>query len=608
MKIRRLPDEVVSRIAAGEVIERPASVLKELLENSLDAGASKISIDSEAAGKKLLRITDDGSGMEPEDCRPALERHATSKISALEDLDHLSTFGFRGEALFSIAAVSRLRLTTCSRDSKRGWTIDAAGGKVGSEHEAAPVAGTTVEVRDLFYNMPARLKFLKSDASEKGHLVRAIEEAALAHPEASFVYKSEGRAAIQFLSKQDPRLDRSFLDRASEVLGEDLADGLLTLVEEKNGLHLRSLLAPAQHLSPSRNFQFFFVNRRPVTSRILQQALYRAYEPFRPKDRHPVAVVFLELPPDRFDVNVHPAKREVRFRSDHDVYEALVGAFSSALLRSKGIPTITPMLRSRTAAPYPAGRPTAPWKVADQSSAAPVAEQPAGQLLSPTNMGETELGLTSETISGGVHRPANAPRWFTPPFRYLGQIEQAYLVFDAGGGLLVVDQHAAQERILFERYLAELESGSVSSQPLILPLEVELPASQVQHIVAREESLHRAGFGVRAFGRTTLQVTEAPSLLQRAGDIKEVAHRLLESLQSESSAAADVKKHAIATIACKAAVKAHDRLGSQEALRLLEDLKDCKDGTCCPHGRPSMISLGRDELARRFKRPGAPPL
>src|SRR5208282_4479936 len=413
MKIHRLADDVVSRIAAGEVIERPASVLKELLENSLDAGAAKITIESLSAGKKMLRIVDDGSGMEPEDCRLALERHATSKISSIEDLERLSTFGFRGEALFSIAAVSHLLLASCSKDSKRGWTLEASDGKVKAEHEAAPITGTTVEVRDLFYNTPARLKFLKSDTSEKGHLLRVIEEAALAHPETAFVYKSEGRVAARFQSVADPYSDRSFLDRASEVLGSDLTEGLLTILEEKGGLRLRALLAPVDHLSPSRNFQFFFVNRRPVTSRILQQALYRAYQPFRSKDRHPVAVVFLELSPDRFDVNVHPAKREVRFISEREIYEALVGAFSSALLHSKGIPTITPMPRARHAPTlYPPARSTTPWTVEDRSPVSTLKREEA-----------QEFDLTPAKVPSGAHRSGALPRWYTPPLRFLGQIE-----------------------------------------------------------------------------------------------------------------------------------------------------------------------------------------
>jgi DNA mismatch repair protein MutL len=303
------------------------------------------------------------------------------------------------------------------------------------------------------------------------------------------------------------------------------------------------------------------------------------------------------LTPDAFDVNVHPAKREVRFRSDRDVYEALAGAFSSALLRAKGIPAIEPawMYRPKNHAPQPGPYPTVksatPWIVKDSAQT--------------TSAATLELSLPS--VLPQKEEGAQPPRWYTPPFRFLGQVEQSYLVFDAAGGLLVVDQHAAQEKILFERYMAELKSGSIPSQPLMLPVEIDLPASQLQHILAREKRLRQAGFSVEPFGKTTLRVTGAPASLQKAADLKDMVHRLLESVESESSAEVDVRRHAVATIACKAAVKAHDKLSAQEAVRLLEDLKNCQDGTCCPHGRPSMISLGRDELARRFKRPGAPP-
>lgn len=588
--IRRLSDDVVRHIAAGEVIERPSSVLKELVENSLDAGASKIQVDVLGAGKKLLRVADDGAGLPPEDCRLAFERHATSKIASLQDLQRLATFGFRGEALFSIAAVSRTALTSCS--GRKGWTVEIEGGRLAAEHEAAPVRGTVIEVRDLFFNTPARLKFLKSDVSERGHLTRVLEEAALANPDVSFSLKTEGRASLRL----EPGAGREVPDRTAErvaaVLGDGLREGLLR-IQDSFGVRGRLLafLAPLEALSPSRNLQFFFVNRRPISSRVLQQALYRAYEPHRSRGRHPVAVVYIELPPDAFDVNVHPAKRELRFREDRSVFEALAGACSGALLRSKGIPTLDkgfPAFPGVRESVIPYGPPAAPALPELDLSPAP--------------------GPSAASARTRITPPPHAPRWFAPPFRFLGQVESSYLVFDAAGGLLVVDQHAAQERILFEKYAAELEEGKVRSQKLLLPLSLDIPASQLLAVLSRAQRLRRAGFEVEAFGKTTLQVIAAPALFHSAADLRDMIHGVLDHLLSEGSAAADVQRHALATFACKAAVKAHDPLGPPEALRLLEDLKDCRDGTCCPHGRPSMISLNRDELARRFKRPGPPPL
>ncbi|MBI4423065.1 MAG: DNA mismatch repair endonuclease MutL [Elusimicrobia bacterium] len=597
-RIRRLPPDVASRIAAGEVIERPASVLKELLENALDAGARRIQVESREAGKKLLRVSDDGGGMAPADCRLAFERHATSKIGRLEDLERLATFGFRGEALFAIAAVSRASVTSCPKGSRSGWRVDLEGGRVTDEREAPPAPGTSIEVRDLFFNTPARAKFLKSDASEKSHLTRIIEEASLAHPEVGFAYTSEGRSGLRLAAHAadgGAASEAALRARAKEVLGEDLAAGMLWVSEDHPGLGVRALVTGADSMAATRSLQFWFLNRRPIASRLLQQALYRAYDAFRGRDRHPACVVWLEMPPDRFDVNVHPAKREVRFRGERAMFEAVSGSISAALLRSKGIPTVS---RPSILAPDQVRE-----AIAAYQSRAASASEPAEAAAPPPPRGETPALALGEAWTGAG---SDRPRWYTPPFRFLGQIEQAYLVFDAAGGLLLVDQHAAQERILFERYRAELREGRVRTQPLMLPLPVELPASQVQGVLAQADRLKAAGFEVAAFGKTTVHVRAAPALFSRAGDLKELVYRMLDDLQTPASAATGVLRHALAAVACKAAVKAHDRLGAAESLKLLEDLKDCEDGTACPHGRPSMISLSRDELARRFRRPGAP--
>ncbi|HVE14494.1 MAG TPA: DNA mismatch repair endonuclease MutL [Elusimicrobiota bacterium] len=574
--IRRLPPEVASRIAAGEVVERPASVLKELIENSIDAGARRIDVACEGAGRKLLRVADDGCGMGPEDCRVAFERHATSKIKDFEDLDSLATFGFRGEALFAVCAVAKVALTSTPKGSRKGWRVEADAGKVKREHEAPPVEGTVVEVRDLFHNTPARAKFLKSDASERAQLARVIEEAALANPAIAFHYKSEGRATLDFPARTGDEV-AALRARAQDVLGAGIGSGLLLATAGRPGLSLRALVSATDSLTSSRGYQLAFVNRRPVSNRTVQQALYRAYEPFRERNRHPAAVLFLEVPADQVDVNVHPTKREVRFRSESAVYESVSQAVSKVLLEAKGIPTLD-SLRRVPAAGYPA---------ADFSSrVAEAAELPVGP--APRKTGE--------------ERP-----WFDPGLRYLGQIERAYLVFEVDGGLLMVDQHAAQERVLFERYMRDLKGGRPAVQKLMLPVPVELPASAVAEAAAKAERLKAAGFEVEPYGKTILHVTAIPGVFASEEDVKDLVHRAIDGLASPSAAAADVKYHAAATVACKAAVKAHDPLSELEALRLLKDLRACEDGTCCPHGRPAMLSFTRDELARRFKRPGAPP-
>ncbi|MEK7743806.1 MAG: DNA mismatch repair endonuclease MutL, partial [Elusimicrobiota bacterium] len=553
--IARLSPETAARIAAGEVVERPASVLKELLENSLDAGASRIDIETRGAGRELLRVSDDGCGMDAADCRLAVERHATSKITSLDDLETLATFGFRGEALYAAAAVSKLTLQSFPRGGKAGRRLELEGGKLLSERDAPPVPGTSVEVKDLFFNTPARLKFLKSDASEKSRMLRVVEEAAMADPAVSFTYRSEGRVLLKFPAQKGKDAFAALRLRAAEALGAELCDGLLAVKTEPPGLSLWGLISPADNMPATRSFQFFFINRRPVQSRILQQALYRAYEPFRPRSRHPAAALFLTLPASEIDVNVHPTKSEVRFRRERAVFEAVASSASRALLDSKGIPTLS----DAGASPAVLDRPYAFDSSVPIGGAAPVSE-PSLFFAEPENRGR---------------------RWAESP-RYLGQVEKTYLVFDAGGGLLVFDQHAAQERVLFERFSERIRSGKPFVQKLMLPISMDMPASQRTRVLARKKELREAGFEVEPYGKMTLQVTAVPDLFDKTADIREMIERVLERFQSPGAAKAQTRYDGAALMACKASVKAHDPLDEREALQLAADLALCRDMSCCP--------------------------
>ncbi len=584
-RIQRLPDAVSSRIAAGEVIERPASLLKELIENALDAGASKISVEAVGAGKKSLRVSDDGAGMDKTDLELCLERHATSKIANFEDLENLGTYGFRGEALYAAAAVSTITISSAQHGAKSGWKISAQGGKTGALSPSPAVAGTTVLVEELFARTPARLKFLKSDQFEKGKLAAAVEEAALANPEVHFSYKSEGRQQLNLPAEKSADPVERARRRVAAVLGSDLAKNLILLPAERAGFRLTMFLSPVDSLAATRGFQYWFVNRRPVESRLLQQALYRGYGEHRSRDRHPVVAAFLDLSPDSFDVNVHPGKREIRFKSDREVFDLVCGLVAQALAKN---------------------RPAAPLSKISGSSS--VAEPPAFYLGGRSYFPEEPAFKFETRPANAFESPAGSPNWFNPPYRYVGQIEKSFLVFEASGGIFILDQHAAAERILFERLLTEIEAGKLKSQKLLLPLTVELPASAVTKVLSRRERLEKLGFSVEALGKTALRVTAVPALFHKAADLKDLVHRVVESFEDSAAAARDLKHDALATIACKAAVKAHDALSEKEALKLLEDLKDCHDGSCCPHGRRSMLALSRDELARRFQRPGAVPL
>ncbi|MFA6030958.1 MAG: DNA mismatch repair endonuclease MutL [Elusimicrobiota bacterium] len=573
-----LPEDVASRIAAGEVVERPASVLKELLENALDAGARRVDVEAEEAGRKLLRVRDDGRGMDAADCRAAFGRHATSKIGSIEDLDRLETFGFRGEALYAIAAVARVRLSSRLEGAKAGALVEVEGGRVLSAREAPPAPGTTVEVRDLFFNVPARRKFLRSEETERSALARVVEDAALANPEVAFALRTGPRAKLEYPAERAKDPAERHRARLGEVLGPELAKLLLSAQGGRGSLTLQAFFSPISELAATRQLQFLFVNRRPVACRALQQALYRAYEPLRPKDRHPVAALFLELPSEEVDVNVHPQKREVRFRRERDVFELVVSTLSRALLQSKGIPTLLKGSVLPPSASFPSG-----YSVA-QSSA------------------------VQEDFTLGAPATTAAPHWQRSPLRWLGQIERAYLVFECEGGLLVVDQHAAQERVLFEKHMDRLEKGRAGAQRLMLPIPVQLPASAVERVLERRGRLKAAGFEVERQGKTGLQVTAVPELFEKAEDVTELVERALDHFLSPGAAKADARYDAAATMACKAAVKAHDPLGEKEAHALLDALKKCRDWTCCPHGRPTLVDLTRDELARRFGRSNAPPL
>lgn len=599
--IQRLPEDVFSRIAAGEVVERPASLLKELIENSLDAGAKRIDVEVMGAGKESLRVSDDGKGMDPEDVRLCLERHATSKIAAFEDLDRLHTFGFRGEALYAIAAVSNVTVTSCPPGAKTGWRVTSAKGKV-SDGPAPAVNGTTVLVKDLFYNTPARFEFLKSDGAERTRLLAVIEEAALANPGVRFTYKAEGRQVLRLEPEDSGDAFHDIDMRAASVLGDDLAGGLLPVDVERPGVRARMLISSFDNMPSSRGFQYFFVNKRPVTSKLLHGALYKGYGEHKPAGKQPVCVVMLELAPDAFDANVHPGKREVRFKNEGEIFEIVSGLVGSAVAKARAAAPIV-------VAPAPEPQPAPASVVADAPArVAPKPDSPDGYYLGGRGFVAEEFKQLKLGSAVALSAPEGAPAWYTPPFRYVGQIERSYMVFEAAGGLFILDQHAAAERVLFEKLMGEIEAGGAKSQRLMIPVPIDLPASAVRAVLDKAERLSKIGFEVVAHGKNGLHVTSVPALFYQADDVKKLVHRVIDSLSDPVAEAERVRHDAIATIACKAAVKAHDRLGEDEAYKLLDALRDCKDGSCCPHGRRAMLALNREELARRFQRPGAVPL
>ncbi len=591
MSVKVLPEAVAAKIAAGEVIERPSSVLKELIENALDAGASRVSVSVEKAGKALIRVNDDGAGMSPEDLRLSVMRHSTSKISAFEDLDVLDTYGFRGEALFSALAVSRLKMTTCRAGDDAASFIEGDSGEIRAEGKAAPARGTTVEVRDLFFNVPARLKFLRSDPSERAHLIRVVEEAALANPGVSFSLETDGAEVFSLKADKGP-WESACLARARELLGGKVAEGLTALEVRAGELSLRALFSLPDSLYATRQNQFFFVNRRPVSSKTLQQALYRGYDIMR-GTKHPACALYLDLPPAEVDVNIHPRKADVKFRAEGAVFKFVSGAVNSRLLKTQ-----------RASVAIDPG--AAPAREGSTEASSPSAEVRAvfGTGQPPARPGAADAESVTDALFAAEPATGDSgPSWYQPPVNYLGQLSKSYLVFESGGGLLVVDQHAAQERVLFEKYMDELVLGRIRVQPLVIPVSVELSASQAENIMRWQDWLKGAGFEIGRSGPTHMLLHATPALFYFSQDAaQELFGYLSEVLGEPSKSDEALKRNTIATMACKKSVKARDFLKPQEAQRLIEDLKAARDSFHCPHGRPTLFHIGRPELARKFQR------
>ena len=597
-----------SKIAAGEVIERPAGVLKELLENSIDAGATAVNIDILQAGKKLIRVNDNGVGIKEEDLKTALLRHSTSKISKFDDLNNLRTFGFRGEALFSIAAVSKLTLTSFQEGSK-GAQIKTEGGKILHQTLAPEIKGTTVEVENLFYNTPARLKFLKSDSVERSHLLTVAEEAALANLNITLKVKTDNTLVYNLQPVQGN--EDGIRQRASQIIGEETAKDLLYL-EDKN-FGFKALISPAHKLCASRNLQYFFINKRPVTCKVLQQALFKAYQPFRAQNKYPCAIIYLTLNPSDFDVNIHPQKREVKFAFENDIFNFVYKTISQKLLATQDraeiiLPKQAEVQTSKAEIiPQKTFKNDSEFKAALSSL---LKTTPASNLTTYEHEDPVLYNFDEPQKQEPVQENQNVfapeekqPSWWHGPYRYLGQLHKSYLLFEEKDGLLIIDQHAAQERIYFEEFCALISKGEVARQPLMFPLNIDLPASKLETVLNWESFLKETGFEVSKFSGTVLLVSSTPALLKMGEkEIKEFILSFAETAGNPLKADNEFRHKFIATKACKKAVKAGESLTETEAEALLENLKNCEDALHCPHGRPTMLNLTLAELSKKIGR------
>jgi DNA mismatch repair protein MutL len=583
-KIVRLPSDLANQIAAGEVVERPASVVKELVENAIDAGARRIAIHVELGGKKQVRVEDDADGMEPEDARLAIERHATSKIRRADDLGAIRTLGFRGEALPSIASVSHFVLRTRARGRPSGTQLRVNGGVVASEHEVAAAEGTAVEVNDLFYNLPARRKFLKSDGAESAQVSRVATQLALAYHEVGFTLTNAGRTVLECPPAASLR------DRLFQLYGD--REDLLAVSKQVGDLRLVGFVAALADQGPTRGPQNVFINRRIVKDRTIAHAIIDAYSTASIKERSPEVHLFIEMPPDSVDVNVHPTKAEVRFRDQSFVHEVVRRGLMDALGQA-AVPQL--QLRAETVVSEPAAI-AIPGVLAGGSY--PTRWMPPGEAgrLAPA---PAESQQSTEVGSGFSRTTAPDVRPMIP----LGQFRDTFIIAIDDEGVAIVDQHVAHERVLFERMLERLSTGRLESQRLLVPVLMNLPPAAYHTLAMRRDELDRLGFDIEPFGDATLKVSAVPALLS-PGDSSKALLALAEDLEGLDRGAhvQEALRRIAATTACHAAVKANYPLTYEKMMHILEELRATAYSTVCPHGRPVMLRLTRREIEKNFER------
>ncbi|MBM3823857.1 MAG: DNA mismatch repair endonuclease MutL [Verrucomicrobia bacterium] len=692
-RIRLLPEQVANQIAAGEVVERPASVVKELVENALDAGAHHISVEIQAGGRSLIRVTDDGWGMNKDDALLSLERHATSKIRVAEDLDAVQSFGFRGEALPSIASVSRFTLTTKERESNapEGTQIVVQGGKIVEVRSAASPTGSAVEVRQLFFNLPARRKFLRSEETERTHIAHYLTLAALAHPEVAFTFLQDQRLVwrlpplprhengdrfpglrerLRSLLGGDVQLVRVEFERplpprfTSPTLQEDAGETLHEPVPATNPgvLRLWGYIGAPGVSRATREDQHLFVNKRPVEHRGLNFALAEGYHTALMKGRFPVCCLFLEVPPGEVDVNVHPAKREVRFHQEALVRRMVSDAVRNTLLNfhlhstsgthTRSAPDSPPLpapppthpqasIPPAPTSPHPihpadrttlsAGNTNPPEHVADPADSTVETAAPPKRSISSRDGADPPTAPVTATLfpAAPLDSPAarthtsppspppvpgpqsSNPPWVNPdrapllsvPLRVVGVVGRLYVVLESDRGLVLLDQHAAHERVLFEQMMRRLEHGPAPSQRLLLAETVELSSRDAVFLREQLPTLNRLGVGLSEFGERTFLLDALPPMT-KTSDARRFVHALIDQLKQagENVNSMRLGEDVVAKTVCRHAVKANDPLQGPELLRLVEDLKRCSMPYTCPHGRPTLIEMNYRELERKFGR------
>jgi len=601
MPVRQLPEQVVNRIAAGEVVERPASVVKELVENAIDAGASRIDVFTDGGGRRKIAITDDGTGMTAADLALAVERHATSKLDD-EDLLRIRTLGFRGEALPSIGAVARLAIATRHASEPHAWSLSVEGGIKSKIMPAALGQGTRVEVGDLFYATPARLKFLKTDRTESEAIRETVRRLAMARPDIAFTLAGEERAPVTWAAAL-PSAGR--LTRLGDILGSDFRGAAIDVRAERDGVLVEGFAASPSLTRANALGQYLFVNGRPVRDKLILGAVRAAYADYLPRDRHPVVALFVTLDSREVDANVHPAKTEVRFRNAGLVRTLIVHALKDGLAR-EGRRTAANSASDALASFRPAYTPRpADWDWR-HSPSLPAGPLPAFSAWAATAFAE------QDQASFDVGRPSADVRFDAQPAtdlidRPLGaartQIHETYIVSQTRDGLIVVDQHAAHERIVYERLKASLARNGVQRQILLIPEIVELDEATVERLLARTDELAAFGLAIESFGPGAVAVRETPSLLGKI-DAGALLRDLAEHMEEWDEALPLERRlmHVAATMACHGSVRAGRRLKPEEMNALLREMEDTPNSGQCNHGRPTYVELKLSDIEKLFGR------
>lgn len=576
MGIRILSPEVAAKIAAGEVVERPASVVKELVENAIDAEAHTIRVEIQQGGKRLIRVMDDGCGIPADELPLAFARHATSKLIAIEELNRVRTLGFRGEALASIAAVSRLLLISRPADQEAATRIRIEGGKQVDLGQAGSPAGTIITVENLFYNVPARQKFLKANATEAGHIYRIVSNYALAYPHIRFALQHDNRTTFQTGGRGD------LFEALVSVLGAETARQMVPVgeAESEGPIPIYGYAgSPSLHRG-LRDQIIFFVNKRWIQDRALNQAVVQAYHTFLPVGRYPVAVINITVPPAEVDVNVHPTKAEVKFQDSRSVFKAVQKAVRQAVINAAPVPTYTP--------------PPADHFDSHASGGSHLPPRQSG-------LGSSEAGQFGLEVQRTLPLEEQSQSKL-PPLRVIGQIRQMYIIAEGPNGLYLIDQHAAHERILYEKLIAQKAQQNVARQQLLEPVTIELAPGQTAILEAELETLTEVGFELEPFGGSTYRLRAVPDILSQADPAQALVDILAEMADGAIPLARETHQKVAITVCKRASIKGGQTLSAEEMRELVRQLEQSDAPRTCPHGRPTMIHLSAAELARSFGR------